>query len=91
MEYWTTLANSTPQAMDQACHSAGQEATETNVRLLYDSSENEACHFVTLFSDWKKMYLNSANGANRSETIGNRPCMFGIRVVSLKNRPQELK
>ena len=54
MEYWTTLANSTPQAMDQACHSAGQEAAETNVRLLYDSSENEACHFVTLFSDWKK-------------------------------------
>ena len=33
---------------------AGQEAAETNVRLLYDSSENEACHLVTLFSDWKK-------------------------------------
>lgn len=39
----------------------------------------------------KKTYLNSANGANRSETIDNRPCMFGIRVVSLKNRPPELQ
>ena len=37
----------------------------------------------------KLLYLNSANGAKRSETIGNRPCMFGIKVVSLKNKEVE--
>lgn len=71
-EYWTTLANPTPQAMDQTRPSEGQDA-ETNVRVL----GNGACHFVTLFSDCKKKRtsIQQTEQTEAKQSITDRVCL----------------